>query len=140
MPRKPLNHLFVTDEQYVWINATISRISHRITSVGPKKPSKEQTACLAFYNKLLEQRMEYNHTVQKYVVNTTRVEARILQKIAKDENAALVAKIIPGYLARIGNEANEEARVRLTAYKDKATQRAAMLVDLINTINQRLND
>lgn len=138
MPRKPRNQLYVNQEEHDWITKTISRKAAQINKMEGKK-DKEMTYLLAL-NVKLEPLPEFSFTEHKFVVPTTRVEARIIQKLAKSERAALLTQIIPGYLERVVNAKDEKERARLTQYRVKAEERANMLAELNNTIVRRLND
>lgn len=124
MARTPIHKLLVNQTEFDWIVKTV----HRKAGLAQKmeKNDRLKNVMAKFADKFATLPMPNADGL--YVVDTNRNEIRILQEIVKNEHAAVMTRIIPGYEEKM--RGNDYYR----PYFERAIQHSLMLTDLSNKI------
>ncbi len=135
---RPASHkLWLTVEEMAWVSKTITRVAVIAEKNEDNKAlgitKGERSAVIKFSDKLAKLPEEARATDGTVSLNTSRVELRILQKLAKNEHAALLTKVIPGYMEKLA-----EDQKRIGAYLKASEERVTMIVGILNKIAERV--
>ena len=129
MARPSTHKLLLTLPEYTWVEQTIRRKADRASEV---KEARLKDVLSKFADKLTKP-PEKEQKTGKLLLQTNRNELRILHECVKNEHAALVATIIPGYQEKV-DRATDSERERLKAYLNSSTARSALLLGILNQI------
>lgn len=140
MSRQATHHLLLTQVEFEYVARTVPR--HATNKArDPQASKKLKKALQDFADKVVQLPLPIEGTESNplFRLETNRQDLRMLQEIAKQEHAAIVVKIIPGYHEKIEATPQPEERARLDGYLKRAHAHAAMLVALQNKIAGRIS-
>lgn len=136
MSRPASHRILLTPDEMIWVTKTITRIAAILTrqpdnnELGITKGERSSVQKLSDKLANLPKQTNFENLVE---LKSSRVELRILQKLAKNEHAALLTKVIPGYQEKLAEDPK-----RMKEYLAASEQRASQLVDLMNKIAERV--